>query len=204
MAPGEATLISPELLQALNGFIAVVGEFATTVSVSLCSRHNITTAMYPRAMSVCFHPYLFDGERFAEAAGEAEDHEGQAMALVDCFVDEDILSQSLGADASEVFPGRYHPESGDYLGGVADAVRAGVPKRSKAARLLKHASCLEGRFAEIQPAFGYLSPREVSELAGELRKVSFRVRGLEADRVLLLRLLDLARERKRGLAFMAV
>lgn len=155
-------------------------------------------------MSVCFHPHLFDAARFAELEADAEDDDERAMALASCFVDEVDLESALSDDASDVFAGRYHPESRDYLGGVVDAVRAGVPKRSKAARLLKHASCLEGRFADVEPAMGYLEPDEVAELAGELAKLKLPVRGLEADRVLLVRMLDIARTRKRGLAFMAV
>lgn len=154
-------------------------------------------------MSVCFHPHLFDGERFAELSADAEDDDMKAMVLIDCFVDEADLEAALGEDAHDVFAGRYHPETRDYLGGVADAVRAGVPKKSKAAKLLAHASCLDGRFADVEPALGYLSPAEVELLASELVKMSFPVRGLEADRVLLLKMLDLARARGRGLAFMA-
>jgi hypothetical protein len=155
-------------------------------------------------MSVCFHPHLFDAERFAELSAAAEDDDERAMALASCFIDGVDLESALGKDASDVFAGRYHPESRDYLGGVVDAVRAGVPKKSKAARLLKHASCLEGRFADIEPAMGYLEPKEVVVLAEELAKLTFPVRGLEADRVLLVRMLDIARAQKRGLAFMAM
>ena len=158
-------------------------------------------------MSVCFHPHLLDAERFEALTADAaddDDDDARAMALMDCFVDDDALQAALGDDASDVFAGRYHPETKDYLGGVVDAVLAALPKRSKAAKVLRHASCLEGRFSDVEPALGYLEPAEVEAVASELAKASFAVRGLEADRLLLLKILDLARARGRGVAFMAV
>lgn len=157
------------------------------------------------AMSVCFHPHLFDAQKFHAAVEHGDDDEAKAMALVASFGDESELDAALTEEEQlDVFPGRYHPDGGQYLGGVVDAVRAGLPPRSKAARLLEQASCCEGRFSDVEPALGYLEPREVVELANELEKVTLKVRGLEADRRLLMKLLTVARERGRGLAFMAV
>jgi hypothetical protein len=56
----------------------------------------------------------------------------------------------------------------------------------------------------VEPAFGYLASQEVESLARALQGFEFEVKGLEADRVLLLRVLDIAREHKRGLAFMSL
>jgi hypothetical protein len=156
-------------------------------------------------MSVCFHPHLFDAEKFHASLEDDACDDATAMALIDSFDAASVLDGVLTAEErSDVFAGRCHPESRDYLGGVVDAVRAGLARRSKAARLLAHASCLEGRFSDVEPAMGYLEPREVDELATELEKVRLEVGGLEADRLLLMKLLGAARERGRGLAFMAL
>lgn len=162
--------------------------------------------MMVNLMSVCFHPHLFDAETFhASLTEDDEEDEAKAMRLVDSFLDGAELDAALSEEEQlDVFPGRYHPEGNEYLGGVVDAVRAGLPPRSKAARLLAHASCLEGRFCEIEPAIGYLEPSEVVELAHELENVTLKVRGLEADRLLLMKLLAAARVRGLGLAFMAM
>ena len=157
-------------------------------------------------MSVCFHPHLFDSERFLAEEGGCESTDEKAMLLVDCFTEEVDFGWSLdGTEETDLIAGRIHPETKDYLGGMVDAVRAGLPgKRSKASKLLARASCLEGPLSETEPAFGYLTREEVSALASELEGVGLRVRGLEADRVLLLRLLAVAHEHGRGLAFMAM
>lgn len=95
-------------------------------------------------MSVCFHPHLFDSERFLAEEGAQESADEKAMLLADCFTEEVDFGWFL--DTRE----------------------------------------------------------EVDALASELEGIRLGVRGLESDRVLLLRLLAVAREHGRGLAFMAL
>lgn len=119
-----------------------------------------------------------------------------------CFADDVDFDGSLdGTGETDLIAGRVHPEARDYLGGMVDAVRAGLPRDGEASKLLSHASCLEGRFSELEPPAGYLTREEVEALAEELEGVRLSIRGLEADRALLL---AVAREQGRGLAFMAL
>ena len=155
-----------------------------------------------RRVALCFHPHLYDHDRFeAELAGlDPSDLEGRALVLAAC-ADDDLGPAFEGED---LIGGRRHPETGEDLGGVTDAVRQGLDASSDAARLLTKASCVDGPLSCVVPALGQLTPAEVRALFDALERISLDVAGLDADRRLLLRLLAIARERRQGLVFMAL
>ncbi len=158
-------------------------------------------------MSTCFHPHLFDADRFTQRADEIDkaDLESTAMVVLDCIVDDVDFDYSLdGTEDTDLISGRHHPDTRDYLGGIVDVVRASLGEDTVGGKILARGSCLHGPLWEVEPAVGYLMPAEIDELVKLLTPIVLTPPGIDADRLLLLRLFAIARAHRRGLLFLAI
>lgn len=166
-------------------------------------------------MSLCYHPQLFDGERFHRERASARS-QVQAWALLSSCMEgyEDVFGWGLDeSDLESDFISSRSTSDGARVGSLVDNVIAGLGRRAGSEKLigaLSHVTESRGRRLEFDSYLGYFTQSERGEVLRELQTVSLASRSVdhdqtavweERDRKILVGLLEIAQQPDAGIVW---